>query len=105
MNFAIPRRLFNGLVFGLLFGIIALGVSIVPGLFIQTVFISEVERCDHLVVFEEAAFDEVRTTCNEDLNEAPFWFPTLIIWTGASLGTIGGFAYGALRGSLFIRRS
>ena len=92
-----PRRLINGLMFALMVGVMAALVSVIPALFIQTIFISEAERCDQLMRTEAAAFDEVRTTCEEDLGDAPFWFPTVIIWTGASLGALGGFGYGMFR--------
>jgi hypothetical protein len=93
----VPRRLINGLKFGIFVGVVTAAVSVVPALFIQTVFVGGAERCEQLIRYEEAAFDEVRTTCEEDLNQSPFWFPAVIIWGGASLGAIGGFTYGAFR--------
>ena len=93
------RRLVNGLVHALVVGVAAALVSVVPALFIQAVFIGEAELCDNLVRTEQAAFDEVRTACVEELGGAPFWFPTLIISGGGVMGALGGFAYGMLRSS------
>ena len=88
------RRLGRGLVLAVLVGGIATMVSIAPALFIQSVFIGSAQRCEEQQRYEEAAFDEVTTTCGEDLGEAPFWFPVLVIAVGGAVGTAGGFFYG-----------
>lgn len=71
-------------------------VSVLPALFIQAVFIGEAQRCADQMRFEEAAFDEVQTACEEELGETPFWFPAVIIGVGGGVGALGGLAYGLL---------
>ena len=92
------RRLSRGLVLAVLVGGIATMVSIAPALFIQSVFIGSAQRCEDRQRFEEAAFDQVTTTCGEDLGETPYWFPVLVIAVGGAVGTVGGFFYGYFTG-------
>ena len=93
------KRLVSSLVLALVAGALATFVSVLPALFIQSVFIGEAQRCEDQIRFEEAAFDETRTQCEEELGGTPFWFPILIIAVGGVLGGIGGFAYGMVRTS------
>ncbi len=93
------RRLVNGLMYALVVGVATALVSVVPALFIQSVFIGEVELCDRQIRTEQAVYDEVRTTCKEDLDRTPFWFPTVIISGGGAIGVVGGLVYGMLRSS------
>ena len=74
-------------------------VAVLPALFIQAVFIGEAQRCEDQMRFEEAAFDEVQTACEEELGETPVWFPSLIIGVGGGIGALGGLAYGLLGSS------
>jgi hypothetical protein len=77
-----------------LVGTISAGVSVAPALFIQSVFIGSAQRCEEQQRFEQAALDQIQTECGEELGEAPFWFPVLVIAVGGSTGVAGGFAYG-----------
>ena len=91
------RRLLNSIIMAVGVGAVSAGVALAPALFIQAVFIGEAQRCAAQIAFEQAANDEVTTTCAEDLADPPFWFPTLIVGIAGGLGAIGGFAYGATR--------
>ena len=77
-----------------LVGLVATMASVGPALFIQSAFIGSAQRCEEEMRQEQAASNSVQTTCEEELGEAPFWFPVLIIAVGASSGTAGGFLYG-----------
>ena len=93
------RRMGRGLAFASLVGVISIVVCVGPALFIQSIFVGSVERCDERQRYEEAAFNEITTTCGEDLMETPYWFPLLVILVGGSVGTVGGFVYGFFGGA------
>ena len=97
------RRVMRGVLVALLIGLAGLAISMAPALFIQSVFIGSAQRCEDLMVFEEAAFDEVRTSCAEDLSEAPVWFPVGIVVGGAIMGIAGGFVYGFINPARYRR--
>ena len=88
------QRLGRAVILAVLVGGVTTLVSVAPALFIQSVFIGSAQRCEEQQRFEEAAFDEVQTTCEEDLGEAPYWFPVLVIVVGGAIGAAGGFFYG-----------
>ena len=88
------RRVMRGALVALLISLAGFAVSMAPALFIQSVFIGSAQRCEERIVFEEAAFDEVRTSCAEDLSESPVWLPVGIVAGGGMMGAIGGFVYG-----------
>ena len=88
------RRLGRAVVLAVLVGCIATLVSVAPALFIQSVFIGSAQRCEEQQRFERAAFGTVRTTCEEELGETPYWFPVLVVAVGGATGAVGGFFYG-----------
>jgi hypothetical protein len=93
-NGDLTRRLFRGFMLAILVGTISVGFSVAPALFIQSVFVGSAQRCEEQQRFEQAALDQVQTTCGEELGEAPFWFPVLVIAVGGGAGVAGGFGYG-----------
>jgi hypothetical protein len=88
------RHIVRGLLMALLIGFVGLVAGLVPAVFIQSVFVGSAQRCEELRAYEEAAFDEVRTDCDQDLAEVPMWMPTAIIAGGAVMGAAGGFGFG-----------
>ena len=88
------RRLYRGFVFAVLVGTVATALSVVPGLFIQSIYIGEAQRCEKAQQEDIAITGEIETTCAENLNAAPVWLPPTIIIGGTLMGVIGGFAYG-----------
>ena len=91
---SIGRRIARGLLMAVLVGFVGTVISLVPALFIQSVFIGEAQRCIEQQELEMAAQGAVETTCEEDLSTTPTWLPTLLIGGGAALGVAGGFGYG-----------
>ena len=91
---SIGRRIARGLLLAVLVGFVGTVISLVPALFIQSVFIGEAQRCIEQQEFEMAAQGAIETTCEEDLSTTPTWLPTLLIAGGAALGVAGGFGYG-----------
>jgi hypothetical protein len=98
-NLSTAKRVLHGIVTAIVVGAVSTGVALAPALFIQAVFIGEAQRCATQVAFEQAANDEVTSTCVEDLTDPPLWFPTLIAGVGGGFGVIGGFIYGVTRPS------
>jgi hypothetical protein len=88
------RRTARGITIAILVGFMATGMSIAPALFIQSVFLGSAQRCIDQQEFEEAALDQVETTCEAQLGGTPFWFPPIIIAVGGTAGVVGGFLYG-----------
>ena len=39
------RRLYRAVVFALIVGVVGAGLSVVPGLFVQSIFIGNAQRC------------------------------------------------------------
>jgi hypothetical protein len=88
------RRLYRGVVFALLVGFVGAGMSVIPALFVQSIFIGNVQRCEAQQQEDIAIYGEVRTTCAQDLSNEPTWLPPAIIAGGGLMGTLGGFGYG-----------
>lgn len=97
------RRVARGVLMALLIGLFGAAISLIPAFFIQGVFIGSAQRCDEQRTFELAAYDEVRTTCAEDLYDVPLWLPAGIIAGGALMGVSGGFAYGFINPARYRR--
>jgi hypothetical protein len=92
---SLARRAYRGFVFALMVGTAGVVLSAVPGLFIQSIYIGEAQRCQQAQQEDLILIGEIETTCAENLNAAPVWLPPTIIIGGALMGAIGGFSYGA----------
>ena len=88
------RRLYRGIVFGLLVGFVGAALSVVPGLFVQSIFIGNAQRCEEQQRLDVILEGEIVTTCGEAQSETPTWLPPTIIAGGGLFGVLGGFAYG-----------
>ncbi len=97
---AMGRRLYRGLAFALMVGVAGAAVSSVPGLFLQSVFVGEAQRCIEAQRKDIAVSGEVSTDCAEAIDEAPVWLPVIMIVAGGAVGFAGGFGYGFFQPSL-----
>ncbi len=88
------RRLYRGLVFALMVGVAGAAVSAVPGLFLQSVFVGETQRCLEAQRKDLAVSGEITTDCAEAVADAPVWLPVVMIAAGGAVGLAGGFGYG-----------
>ena len=88
------RRLYRGVVFALLVGFVGAALSVVPGLFVQSIFIGNAQRCEEDQRYDLLVKGEILTTCGEAQSETPQWLPVSIIVGGGLLGLLGGFGYG-----------
>lgn len=87
------RRLYRGFAFALIVGLAGAGLSGVPALFIQSVFVAEAQRCIEAIERAEAGGD-VTLTCPDQFTDPPVWLPIAIVAGGGALGAVGGLAYG-----------
>ena len=97
---AMARRLYRGPVFALMVGVVGAGVSSVPGLFLQSVFVGETQRCLEAQRKDVAVSGEIITNCAEAVADAPVWLPVVMIVAGGAVGFAGGFGYGFFEPSL-----
>ena len=97
---AMGRRLYRGLLFALMVGVAGAAVSSVPGLFLQSLFVGETQRCLEAQRRDAAVGGDVQTDCAEAIAEAPVWLPVVMIVAGGAVGFAGGFGYGFFRPSL-----
>ena len=88
------RRLYRGLAFAVMVGLAGAAVSAVPGLFLQSVFVGETQRCLEAQRKDIAVGGEIVTDCAEGLADAPVWLPVIMVAAGAAVGVVGGFGYG-----------
>jgi hypothetical protein len=88
------RRLYRGVVFGLMVGVVGAGLSIIPALFVQAIFIGNIQRCEAQQEFDIATTGAIVTTCDQDLSDQPTWLPAALIAGGGVMGILGGFGYG-----------
>ena len=88
------RRLYRAVVFALIVGVVGAGLSVVPGLFVQSIFIGNAQRCEAQQARDIAISGEIETECAENLATTPKWLPPTIVVGGGLLGLIGGFGYG-----------
>ncbi len=86
--------MYRGLVFALIVGLAGVALSVVPGLFIQSIFIGEAQRCVEAQERDIAIGGEIVTDCADDFVDAPYWLPPTIIIGGGVMGALGGFGYG-----------
>jgi hypothetical protein len=88
------RRLYRGVIFGLMVGVVGAGLSIIPALFVQSIFIGNIQRCEAQQEFDIATTGAIVTTCEQDLSDQPTWLPPALIAGGGLMGILGGFGYG-----------
>ena len=91
----IGRRLYRGIAFALIVGLAGAGLSGVPALFIQSIFVAEAQRCIEAIEKAEAGGD-VTLTCPDQFTDPPVWLPIAIVAGGGALGAVGGLGYGVL---------
>ena len=75
-------------------GIAGAAVSTVPGLFLQSIFVGETQRCIEAQRKDVAVGGEIVTDCAEGLADAPVWLPVVMVVAGGTAGFVGGFGYG-----------
>ena len=88
------KRVYRGVIFGLMIGVVGAGLSIGPALFVQAIFIGNIQRCEQQREFDIAATGAVETNCAEDFADQPEWLPPALIAGGGLMGLLGGFGYG-----------
>ena len=88
------RRLYRGLLFAILIALAGAAVSAVPGLFLQSVFVGEAQRCLEAQRKDIAVGGEIITDCGEASADAPVWLPAVMTAAGGAVGFVGGFGYG-----------
>ena len=91
------RRLYRGLVFAVMVGVVGAAISAVPALFIQSIFVGEAQRCIEAQRKDIAISGVIETNCAEGVAEAPVWLPVGLIAAGGAVGLVGGFGYGFVR--------
>ena len=90
---SIGRRLYRGFAFAVIVGLAGAGLSGVPALFLQSVFVGEAQRCIEAIEKAEAGGD-VTLTCPDQFTDPLVWLPVIMVAGGAALGAAGGLAYG-----------
>ena len=88
------RRAYRALVFAIIVGVVSAGLSVMPALFVQSIFIGNSQRCEEQQRLDLAAFGEIRTACGDLLTSTPRWLPPTIIAGGGLFGIVGGAVYG-----------
>ncbi len=68
-------------------------LSAVPALFVQSIFVSEVERCEEAIRRAEAGAD-IPLNCIDEFRDPPVWLPLAIVAGGSAIGALGGLGYG-----------
>ena len=89
----IGRRLYRGFAFALIVGMAGAGLSGVPALFLQSIFVGEAQRCIEAIEVAEAGGDVI-LTCPDEFTNPPVWLPVIMVVGGAALGATGGLVYG-----------
>jgi hypothetical protein len=90
----VGRRLYRALVFALFVGVVGAGLAVMPGLFVQSIFIGNAQRCAAAQRTDIAVTGEIQTDCAENLQATPEWLPPTIVVGGGIIGMAGGFGYG-----------
>ena len=90
------RKIYRSFAFALMVGVVGAGLSVVPGLFIQSIFIGNAQRCEEQQQLDITLTGEIQTDCAENLSTTPEWLPPTIIAGGGLMGFVGGFLYGFL---------
>ena len=91
---SVGRRLYRGMAFALMVGVVGAGLAVVPALFVQSIFIGNAQRCEQQQELDIAATGAIETNCAENLDTTPEWLPPSIIVGGGIIGFVGGFGYG-----------
>jgi hypothetical protein len=91
---SVGRRLYRGVVFALLVGFVGAALSVIPGLFVQSIFIGNAQRCAEQQRLDVIVEGEIVTDCGEQQSDTPTWLPATIIAGGGLFGLLGGFGYG-----------
>lgn len=89
-------RLYRGAAFALIAGLAGSGLSGIPALFLQSVFVSEAQRCTEAIERAEAGEGDAALTCSDEFTDPPVWLPVTMLVGGGVMGAVGGFAYGIL---------
>ena len=87
------RRLYRGVAFAVFVGVAGAALSAVPALFVQSIFVSELERCEEAIRRVEAGGD-APLNCIDEFRDPPVWLPPSIVAGGLIIGALGGFGYG-----------
>lgn len=87
------RRLYRGVAFAVFVGVAGAALSAVPALFVQSIFVSELQRCDEAIRRVEAG-GEAPLNCIDEFRDPPVWLPPSIVVGGLVIGALGGFGYG-----------
>jgi len=90
----VGKRLYRGLFFAILVAIVGAGSAVIPALFVQSAFTGSLEYCSQQQQSDLNLYGEVRTTCEQDIQDEPKWLPVALIAAGATVGLLGGFGYG-----------
>ena len=85
----VGRRLYRGLAFALLVGVVGAAISGAPALFLPTAFMQESQRCADAAEAALAQGAEPPVCADEFA-----WLPLLLLLGGGAVGAAGGFAYG-----------
>ena len=93
---SVGRRLYRGVVFALLVGFVGAAFSVIPGLFVQSIFVGNAQRCEEQQRFDVIVEGKIVTNCGEQQSDTPTWLPPTIIAGGGMIGLLGGFIYGII---------
>ena len=95
-SMSVGRRLYRGVAFALLVGFVGAALSVIPGLFVQSIFVGNAQRCEEQQRFDVIVEGKIITNCGEQQSDTPTWLPPTIIAGGGMLGLLGGFIYGIM---------
>ena len=98
------RRVYRGFVFAIIVGLVGAGLATIPGLFIQSIFVGEAQRCIEAQRIDMAVRGYIETECGQDFVDPPIWLPVAVIIGGAGIGSAGGLTYGLASPSSVPRR-
>jgi hypothetical protein len=88
------KRLYRALFFAVMVGLVGAGMSVIPALFVQSIFVGNAQYCEQVREEELRVYGEIRTDCATDLSDEPTWLPPAIVASGGLMGILGGAGYG-----------